>query len=100
MNDLHGKVALVTGASRGIGRAMARVLAEAGAHVAVNYCSRESEARETLALVERTGKGILARADVSKTSEVLEMIGVVERELGPVQILVNNAGIAMRKSLD
>jgi 3-oxoacyl-[acyl-carrier protein] reductase len=101
MNDLHDKVALVTGASRGIGRAMARVLAEAGANVAVNYCSRESDARKTLALVERAGRrGILARADVSKTSEVSEMIGAVERQLGPVQILVNNAGIAIRKPLE
>jgi 3-oxoacyl-[acyl-carrier protein] reductase len=101
MDDLRGKVALVTGASRGIGRAIARVLAEAGADVALNYLSREKEARETLALVAGAGRrGILVRADVSNSSEISEMIGAIERGLGPVQILVNNAGIAIRKSLE
>jgi 3-oxoacyl-[acyl-carrier protein] reductase len=101
MDDLHSKVALVTGASRGIGRAIAQALAEAGADVAVNYFSREKEARETLALVVGAGRrGIIVRADVSNSSEISEMIGAVERGLGPVQILVNNAGIAIRKSLE
>ena len=100
MDDLHGKVALVTGASRGIGRAIAQALAEAGADVAVNYFTSERQARETLALVTGAGRrAILVRADVSKSSEISEMIGAVERALGPVQILVNNAGIAIRKGL-
>jgi 3-oxoacyl-[acyl-carrier protein] reductase len=69
--------------------------------VAVNYFAREREARETLALVVGVGRrGILARADVSNSSEISEMIDAVERGLGPVQILVNNAGIAIRKSLE
>lgn len=98
MDDLHGKVALVTGASRGIGRAVAAMLAGAGADVAVNYFSREKEALETLALVrERGRRGILVQADVSKSSETAEMIETIERELGPVQILVNNAGIVIQK---
>jgi len=100
MDDIHGKVALVSGASRGIGRAVAATLARAGADVAINYFSREEEALETLALVRETGqRGILVQADVSKSSETAKMIHSVERELGQVQILVNNAGIAIRKSL-
>ncbi|MGO9017693.1 MAG: SDR family NAD(P)-dependent oxidoreductase [Syntrophobacteraceae bacterium] len=101
MDDLHGKVALVTGASRGIGRAVAAVLAGAGSCVAINYNKREKEALETLALVRETGqRGILVQADVSNSSQISEMIRTVERELGRVQILVNNAGISIRKSLD
>ena len=100
MDDLHGKAALVTGAGRGIGRAIAAALARAGSHVAVDYHTREKEALETLALVRETGqRGILVQADVSNSSEIAEMIETVERELGRVQILVNNAGIAIRKSL-
>lgn len=100
MDDLHGKVALVTGAGRGIGRAIAEALAQAGADVAVNYLSQDKEAGQTLALVLGAGRrGKLIRADVSNATEISEMLGTVERELGPVQILVNNAGIAIRKSL-
>ena len=100
MDDIHGKVALVSGASRGIGRAVAAALARAGADVAVNYFSSEKEALETLALVRETGqRGVLVQADVSRSSETAKMIHCVERELGQVQILVNNAGIAIRKSL-
>ncbi len=100
MEDIQGKVALVSGASRGIGRAVAATLARAGADVAINYFSREKEALETLALVRETGqRGILVQADVSKSSETAKMIHSVERELGQVQILVNNAGIVITKSL-
>ena len=101
MDDLHGKVALVTGASRGIGRAVAAALARAGADVAINYSTREKEALETFGLVRETGqRGILVQADVSRSLETGKMINTVERELGQVQILVNNAGIVVRKSLD
>ncbi len=100
MDDIHGKVALVSGASRGIGRAVAATLARAGADVAINYFRSEKEALETLALVRETGqRGILVQADVSRSSETAKMIHSVERELGQVQILVNNAAIAIRKSL-
>src|SRR5208283_2047368 len=100
MEDIQGKVALVSGASRGIGRAVAATLARAGADGAINYFSREKEALETLALVRETGqRGILVQADVSKSSETAKMINSVERELGQVQILVNNAGIVISKSL-
>jgi len=100
MDDIHGKVALVSGASRGIGRAVAATLARSGADVAINYFSSEKEALETLALVRETGqRGMLVQADVSRSSETAKMIHSVERELGQVQILVNNAGIAIRKSL-
>jgi len=101
MDDLHGKVALVTGASRGIGRAVAASFAKAGVDVAVNYFSREKEALETCALVREAGqRSILVQADVSRSSETAKMIRTVERDLGQVQILVNNAGIAIRKGLD
>ncbi len=101
MDDLHGKVALVTGASRGIGRAVAVALARAGADVAINYSTREKEALKTFGLVHETGqRGILVQADVSSSSETEKMIHTVERELGQVQILVNNAGIVVRNSLD
>ncbi|MDR3553747.1 MAG: 3-oxoacyl-ACP reductase FabG [Syntrophobacteraceae bacterium] len=100
MDDLHGKVALVTGAGRGIGRAIARAMAEAGADVAVHYFSHEKEAVETLAMVVGAGRrGIVVQADVSSSSQISEMIEAVERGLGTVQILVNNAGTAIRKSL-
>ena len=100
MDDLHGKTALVTGAGRGIGRAVAAALARAGSHVAINYHTREKEALETLALVRETGQqGVLVQADVSNSSETAEMIRTVERELGRVQILVNNAGIVLQKGL-
>ena len=99
-HDLKGKTALVTGASRGIGRAVAVALAETGANVAINYLKHEKEALETLDLVRKTGQsGILVRADVSKSLETTEMVRTVERELGQVQILVNNAGIAVHKSV-
>lgn len=101
MKALGGKIALITGGSRGIGRACAAALAEAGADVAVNYLVREDRARETLFLVERAGKrAVLAQADVSQASEAERMVKEIERGLGPVDILVNNAGIAIQKPFD
>jgi 3-oxoacyl-[acyl-carrier protein] reductase len=101
MKALGGKIALITGGSRGIGRACAAALAEAGADVAVNYLVREDRARETLFLVERAGKrAVLAQADVSQASEAERMVREIERGLGPVDILVNNAGIAIQKPFD
>jgi 3-oxoacyl-[acyl-carrier protein] reductase len=97
MNELLGKVALVTGASRGIGRGCAVALAEAGADVAVNYRVREDEAKATCSLIHALGKrAIPIQADVSTPPDVEAMVKKVEQELGPVEILVNNAGIARR----
>ncbi|MFH5183086.1 3-oxoacyl-[acyl-carrier-protein] reductase [Paenibacillus sp. TAB 01] len=91
---LTGKVALVTGASRGIGRAIALTLAEAGADVAVNYAGSEAAAAEVVALIEAMGrKAVKVKADVSSTQEVEEMFKLVLETFGKLDILVNNAGI-------
>jgi 3-oxoacyl-[acyl-carrier protein] reductase len=94
MNTLSRRVALVTGASRGIGKAIALALADAGADVAVNY-RVQVEAAETVLKTIRAagGKGIAVQADVSITADVERLVKTVESELGPVAILVNNAGI-------
>ena len=95
MNGLSGRVALVTGASRGIGRTIAVALARAGADVAVNYRTREDAARETAAQVAALGRrGLVVAADVSVAAEVTGLVAEVEKGLGPVEILVNNAGVA------
>jgi 3-oxoacyl-[acyl-carrier protein] reductase len=100
LDDLTGKVALVTGASRGIGRAIAIALAEAGAEVAVNYRNREAAAAATCAEIHRRGARALAiRADVSQAVAVAHMLAAIDLELGPVDILVNNAGIVSAKPL-
>jgi 3-oxoacyl-[acyl-carrier protein] reductase len=89
-----GKTALVTGGSRGIGRACCVRLAQAGAKVAINYCSNEPAARETARLVEAAGGEALAvRADVSSVDDVKRMIAQIDSGLGPVDLLVNNAGV-------
>ena len=101
MKPLDKKVALVTGASRGIGRACATALAEAGADIAVNYLVQEGKAKETVSLVEEAGKrAILAQADVSKSEQVDRMVKRVEQELGRIDIVVNNAGLAILKPFD
>ena len=101
MNTVAGKTALITGASRGIGRGCALALAEAGANIAVNYRVREEAALETCSLIERLGRrAIPIQADVPIASDVNRMVKSVERELGRVDILVNNAGIARRQPLD
>lgn len=90
----EGKVALVTGASRGIGRATALMLAERGANVAINYQGNEERAREVLNQVEEMGrKAILVKADVSDYEQVEKMVDEVLRRFGRIDILVNNAGI-------
>ena len=101
MKALDGKIALITGASRGIGRACAAALAKAGADIAVNYLIREDKAKETLAMVEGIGKRTVpVPGDVSRAGEVERIVEEVERRLGPVDILVNNAGIAIQKPFD
>jgi 3-oxoacyl-[acyl-carrier protein] reductase len=99
--DLHNRVALVTGGSRGIGRAIALVLADAGAAVAVNYRERTQEAAEVVEAVRATGRLTTAiGADVSVRQSVVEMIAQIESELGPIDVLVNNAGTATVRGLD
>lgn len=91
--SLDGKVALITGASSGIGRATAVALAECGASVAVNFHRNESGAEETRARVNAVGgRATVIQADVTRAADVRELVGRVVKELGPVDILVNNAG--------
>jgi len=93
--DLSGKIALVTGAGRGIGRSVALALGSAGAKVAVNYNSSEEAAREVVGAIESDGGEAKAiKADVSKAAEVDEMVNSLVKEWGRIDILVNNAGIA------
>jgi 3-oxoacyl-[acyl-carrier protein] reductase len=100
LDDLTGKVALVTGASRGIGRAVALALAAAGAHLAVNYRTGERAAEEVCAAIEHSGRRALPlRADVARSREVAGMVDVIEADLGQVDILVNNAGIVSAQPL-
>jgi 3-oxoacyl-[acyl-carrier protein] reductase len=95
MSELRDRIALVTGGSRGIGRGIALALAEAGADVAVNFRSSEEEARAVAEAVRQRGRrALVVGADVARAAEVALMVGRVERELGPVGILVNNAGVA------
>lgn len=90
----ENRVAVVTGGSRGIGRAIAMRLAESGHAVVVNYASSSTAASEVVEKIQASGGVALAhRADVSKTDEVTEMFERATSQLGPVSVLVNNAGI-------
>ena len=96
---LQGRTALVTGASRGIGRAVAVALAEEGADVVVNYVSNETAARDVAEHIGKTGRrAILAQADVGDYPDVFRMSQDVLREFGHLDILVNNAGINSDKT--
>ncbi|MGM9581626.1 MAG: SDR family NAD(P)-dependent oxidoreductase, partial [Anaerovibrio sp.] len=91
---LEGKTALVTGASRGIGRAIALRLAQEGAAVAINYAGNTAAAEEVKSMIEAAGgKAIIVQADVSNGEAVDEMVKTVVDTFGGVDILVNNAGI-------
>jgi 3-oxoacyl-[acyl-carrier protein] reductase len=98
---LIGKIALVTGASRGIGRAVALSLAAAGADVAINFRVAREEADSLADEIEKLGRRCLTiQADVSKGPEVERLVSAVQTELGPVSVLVNNAGIARLQPLE
>ena len=91
---LEGKVAIVTGASRGIGRAVAINLAQSGADVVVNYSGSEGAAQETVEAVQALGrKAIKIKANVANADEVASMVEEAHKEFGHIDILVNNAGI-------
>ena len=91
---LDGQVALVTGASRGIGRACAIELAKHGANVVVNYTSNKDAADATAKEIESHGvKALVVQADVSKADQAKALVEATEKEFGKVDILVNNAGI-------
>src|SRR5688572_16903805 len=101
MAGLKGKVALVTGGSRGIGRAVAISLADAGAAVAVNYLDKAAAVHEVVeAIATPGGKAIEVAADVSQGAAVTRMMAEVEDALGPIDILVNNAGIGPVRGID
>ena len=101
MFDLKGKKALVTGASRGIGKGIALALAKAGASVAVNYHSKAQEAEAVVAEVKKLGgDSFSVPADVSNKEQVVKMFEEVKSKFGQLNILVNNAGIVYMNPID
>jgi NAD(P)-dependent dehydrogenase (short-subunit alcohol dehydrogenase family) len=98
MNDLTGRVALVTGGGRDVGAGISQALAEAGASVAVNYHSSKDEAEAVVAQIEKAGgKAKAYQADIADLEAVRSMVAAVKADFGGLDILVNNAGLVMRK---
>jgi 3-oxoacyl-[acyl-carrier protein] reductase len=101
VQDIAGRIALVTGGNRGIGQAIAVALAREGAELAISYRSREAAAEQTRLDIERMGRRCLVvQADVSVVTDVADMVDGVTRDLGPVDILVNNAGLIRPQALE
>lgn len=101
MSSLQGKVALVTGASKGIGAAIARELAARGAAVAVNYSGSKEAAEKVVAEIHAAGgKAVALQADLSKPEAAPALAGAVAEKLGPIDVLVNNAGVYEFGTLD
>jgi 3-oxoacyl-[acyl-carrier protein] reductase len=101
MDDLKGRVALVTGSSRGIGRAIALAMAGAGADVVINFLANSTHANSAVAEVqERRRRCVSIRADVSLVTDIERLVRSTEEQLGPVDILVNNAGISRPQPLE
>jgi 3-oxoacyl-[acyl-carrier protein] reductase len=99
--SLNGQTALVTGASRGLGKAIARRLAREGAAVGVNYKTRGAEAERVVEEIRAAGgRAVALRADIGDPAQVKEMMSRLEPELGALSILVNNAGVVYRATLE
>lgn len=101
MIDFRGRIALVTGGSRGIGRATALALGRAGANVAINFLTQEDAANQVALEIKNIGcNASIFQGDVSQSLEVDRMVAEISGKLGPIDILVNNAGQARRLSVD
>ncbi|WP_287179592.1 SDR family NAD(P)-dependent oxidoreductase, partial [Mesorhizobium sp.] len=99
-HSLEGKTALVTGSSRGIGRAIAEGLAANGATVVVNYVGNEKAAQEAVAAVrESGGKALAIQADISSVSDIRRLFDETEKQMGAIDIVVANVGVAVIKPL-
>src|SRR5690606_1276338 len=100
MNNLSNKVILVTGSSKGIGAAVAKRLAEAGARVIVNYAGSQADAEQVVASIQDAGGSAIAvKADVSKPEQVTDLFDQAIAEYGTIDVLVNNAGIMITKPI-
>ena len=100
MASLAGKVAIVTGASRGIGRAIALRLSQEGASVVVNYARGAEQAKDVVSAIEAAGgKALAVQADVSKTAEIRDLFDRTQETYSQIDILVNNAGVILYKPL-
>lgn len=101
MNQLAGRIGLVTGGGRSIGRAISLALATDGCDVVVNYVSRQSDADATVDVIRGQGRRAIAvQGDVSKRADVTRLVATAESELGPIDILVNNAGKMVPETID
>lgn len=99
--ELTGRIALITGGNRGIGRAIALAFARAGVDIGLCYRTRKDEARDTKAEVAATGRRcFVAQADVTEPADVTSLVSYVEQHLGPIDILVNNAGLIRPQPLE
>ncbi|WP_287264148.1 SDR family NAD(P)-dependent oxidoreductase, partial [Mesorhizobium sp.] len=99
-HSLEGKIALVTGSSRGIGRAIAEGLAAHGAAVVVNYVGNEKAAQEAVAAIrENGGKAVAIQADISSVSDIRRLFDETEKQMGAIDIVVANVGVAVIKPL-